>query len=72
MEENRIRDPGWKKVGFGILDNHPGFATLVSIPPFKFLFLSKFFIHMGLVNYWRNSKISAKIKLYRVQSFLRL
>jgi hypothetical protein len=38
----RIRDPGWrlfgsgirswKKVGSGILDKHPGFATLVTVP----------------------------------------
>jgi hypothetical protein len=25
----RIRDPGWKKVGSGIRDKHPGSATLV-------------------------------------------
>jgi len=30
METVRIRDPGWKKVGSGILDKHPGSATLVS------------------------------------------
>jgi hypothetical protein len=24
----RIRDPGWKKVGSGIRDKHPGSATL--------------------------------------------
>jgi hypothetical protein len=24
----RFRDPGWKKVGFGIRDKHPGSATL--------------------------------------------
>ncbi len=29
METVRIRDPGWKKVGFGIRDKHPGSATLV-------------------------------------------
>jgi hypothetical protein len=28
METVRIRDPGWKKVGSGIQDNHPGSATL--------------------------------------------
>jgi hypothetical protein len=27
----RIRDPGWKKVGPGIRDKHPGSATLVFI-----------------------------------------
>jgi hypothetical protein len=25
----RIRDPGWKKVGSGIRDKHPGSATLL-------------------------------------------
>jgi hypothetical protein len=29
METVRIRDPGWKKVESGILDKHPGSATLV-------------------------------------------
>ncbi len=29
METVRIRDPGWKKVGSGIQDKHPGSATLV-------------------------------------------
>jgi hypothetical protein len=29
METGRIRDPGWKKVGSGIQDKHPGSATLV-------------------------------------------
>jgi hypothetical protein len=28
METARIWDPGWKKVGSGIRDKHPGFATL--------------------------------------------
>jgi hypothetical protein len=27
METVRIRDPGWKKVGSGIRDKHPGSAT---------------------------------------------
>jgi hypothetical protein len=30
METVRIRDPGWKKVGSGIRDKHPGSATLVN------------------------------------------
>jgi hypothetical protein len=30
METVRIRDPGWKKVGSGIPDKHPGSATLYS------------------------------------------
>jgi hypothetical protein len=30
METVRIRDPGWKKVGSGIRDKHPGSATLLS------------------------------------------
>jgi hypothetical protein len=30
METVRIRDPGWKKVGSGIRDKHPGSATLHS------------------------------------------
>jgi hypothetical protein len=30
METARIRDPGWKKVGSGIRDNHPGSATLAT------------------------------------------
>jgi hypothetical protein len=30
METVRIWDPGWKKVGSGILDKHPGSATLLS------------------------------------------
>jgi hypothetical protein len=29
METVRIRDPGWKKVGSGIRDKHPGCATLI-------------------------------------------
>jgi hypothetical protein len=29
METVGIRDPGWKKVGSGIRDKHPGSATLV-------------------------------------------
>ena len=28
METVRIRDPGWKRVGSGIRDKHPGSATL--------------------------------------------
>jgi hypothetical protein len=28
IETVRIRDPGWKKVGSGIRDKHPGSATL--------------------------------------------
>jgi hypothetical protein len=28
METVRIRDPGWKKVGSGIREKHPGSATL--------------------------------------------
>jgi hypothetical protein len=32
METVRIRDPGWKKVGSGIRDKHPGSATLVFGP----------------------------------------
>jgi hypothetical protein len=28
METVRIHDPGWKKVGSGIRDKHPGSATL--------------------------------------------
>jgi hypothetical protein len=28
LETVRIRDPGWKKVGSGIRDKHPGSATL--------------------------------------------
>ncbi len=31
METVRIRDLGWKKVGSGIRDKHPGSATLVLI-----------------------------------------
>ncbi len=43
MEIVRIRDPGWKKVGSGIRDKHPGSATLVlfqfrSRAPSYFLF----------------------------------
>jgi hypothetical protein len=30
METVRIRDPEWKKVGSGIRDKHPGFATLAA------------------------------------------
>jgi hypothetical protein len=26
----RIRDPGWKKFGFGIRDKNPGSATLLT------------------------------------------
>jgi hypothetical protein len=35
----RIQDPGWKKVGSGIRDKHPGSATLVRL--FSFFFFSK-------------------------------
>jgi hypothetical protein len=28
MEKIRIRDPGWKEVGSGIRDKHPGYAPL--------------------------------------------
>jgi hypothetical protein len=28
MGKVRIRDPGWKKIGTGIPDKHPGSATL--------------------------------------------
>jgi hypothetical protein len=31
METVRIRDPGWKKVGSGIRDKHPGSTTLPKI-----------------------------------------
>jgi hypothetical protein len=31
MELGRIWDPGWKKVGSGIRDKHPGSAILVYI-----------------------------------------
>jgi hypothetical protein len=31
VETVRIRDPGWKKVGSGIRDKHPGSATLILI-----------------------------------------
>jgi hypothetical protein len=31
METVRIWDPGWKKVGSGIRDKHPGSATLLKI-----------------------------------------
>jgi hypothetical protein len=30
MEKIRIRDQGWKKVGSGIRDKHPGSATLIT------------------------------------------
>ncbi len=30
METVRIWDPGWKKVGSGIRDKHPGSATLLN------------------------------------------
>jgi hypothetical protein len=36
METVRIRDPGWKKVGSGIRDKHPGSATLNVIQYFFF------------------------------------
>ncbi len=32
----RIRDPGWKKVGSGIRDKHPGSATLLSSSSFLY------------------------------------
>jgi hypothetical protein len=31
METVQIQDPGWKKVGSGIRDKHPGSATLPKI-----------------------------------------
>ncbi len=34
METVRIRDPGWKEVGSGIRDKHPGSATLRKNMPF--------------------------------------
>jgi hypothetical protein len=30
METVRIREPGWKRIGSGIRDKHPGSATLLS------------------------------------------
>jgi hypothetical protein len=36
METVRILDPGWKKVGSGIRDKHPGSATL-SVPGYRYL-----------------------------------
>jgi hypothetical protein len=32
MEKIRIWDSGWKKVGSGIRDKHPGSATLLILP----------------------------------------
>jgi hypothetical protein len=37
METVRLRDPGWKKVGTGIRDKHPGSAT-----PFVKVYLHHF------------------------------
>jgi hypothetical protein len=37
METVRIRDPGWKKVGSGIRDKHPGYATLAKAKLLKIL-----------------------------------
>jgi hypothetical protein len=31
MEQIRIRDPAWKKVGSGIRDKHPGSVTLMKM-----------------------------------------
>jgi hypothetical protein len=47
METVRIRDPGWKKVGSGIRDKHPGSSTL--------LFMLKF-----LKSYWYRYLLSVK------------
>jgi hypothetical protein len=35
MEKVQIRDPGWKKVGSGIRDKHPGSATLLTTVLFE-------------------------------------
>jgi hypothetical protein len=35
MDTVRIRDPGWKKVGSGIRDKHPGSATLENCLKFE-------------------------------------
>jgi hypothetical protein len=40
METVRIRDSGWKKVGSGIRDKHPGSAILLKI--LHILFYHKF------------------------------
>jgi hypothetical protein len=45
METVRIRDPGWKKVGSGIRDKHPGFATLAETVP-KFPTKASIHIHI--------------------------
>jgi hypothetical protein len=37
-ETVRIRDPGWKKVGSGIRDKHPGSATLMN-PVFQLAYV---------------------------------
>jgi hypothetical protein len=39
METVRIRDPGWKKVGSGVRDKHPGSATLDEALISKFVIL---------------------------------
>jgi hypothetical protein len=44
MEKIRIRDPGWKKVGSGIWDKHPGSATLaVPVQSIGGLYIYKLF-----------------------------
>ncbi len=40
METVRVRDPGWKKVGSGIRDKHPGSATLSKSNKQKTFFLN--------------------------------
>jgi hypothetical protein len=44
METVGIRDPGWKKVGSGIRDKHPGSATLKNL--LLFSFHSKFTLNL--------------------------
>ncbi len=43
METVRIRDPGWKKVGSGIRDKHPGSAS-TNIPIFNIEALCETFL----------------------------
>jgi hypothetical protein len=52
MEKVRIRDPGWKKVGSGIRDKHPGSATLAVGEVLDTVFNDKF----GL-GYWFRIRI---------------
>jgi hypothetical protein len=51
METVRIRDPGWKKVGSGIRDKHPGSATLHALTLYYFKYQPTYGCIKGTVSW---------------------